>query len=293
MIPYSPIPNRTSSPQPSETANSTIQEMTKLYLDNYKRQLQDSKSELNSRMTLLDKEKEKVSRIRDIRKRELYMRRQAAIEAFRLERERELNVQINKIDELKNEINNEPDTFPVNLSISSYTNEDTLNQSRSRTQVAKPNLPSQNRERLASLRRNLVINSTNNFSTNATQSDFFGETSNPYYISYNNFEESFNTPRSARSTYSFADQQANTAPINQAAVINNNRTRSELNKENRNANDLYNARSLSSFTGGYDRKIDNRSIIGSYNNVTKQNKTSSPKYTTTPATPYKTSKNLL
>ena len=89
--------------------------MTKLYLDNYKRQLQDSKSELNSRMSLLDKEKEKVSRIRDSRKRELYMRRQAAIEAFRQERERELNVQISKIDTLKSELANERHALTLSI----------------------------------------------------------------------------------------------------------------------------------------------------------------------------------
>ncbi len=190
---YSPIAiERTSSPQPittaNETANSTIQEMTKLYLDNYKRQLQDSKSELNSRMSLLDKEKEKVSRIRDLRKRELYMRRQAAIEAFRLERERELNMQICKIDELKSEINNEPD---LNLSFgSSIFNTDAYRPQQQQQQT---------RDRLAHLRRH-------NFSTAATQSDFFAETTsnNPYYTSSmlhfdDTLSHSFvNTPRSAR-----------------------------------------------------------------------------------------------
>jgi len=190
---YSPIAiERTSSPQPitaaNETANSTIQEMTKLYLDNYKRQLQDSKSELNSRMSLLDREKEKVSRIRDLRKRELYMRRQAAIEAFRLERERELNMQICKIDELKSEINNEPD---LNLSFgSSIFNTDAYRPQQQQQQT---------RDRLAHLRRH-------NFSTAATQSDFFAETTsnNPYYTSSmlhfdDTLSHSFvNTPRSAR-----------------------------------------------------------------------------------------------
>jgi len=194
VMAYSPIAiERTSSPQPittaNETANSTIQEMTKLYLDNYKRQLQDSKSELNSRMSLLDREKEKVSRIRDLRKRELYMRRQAAIEAFRLERERELNMQICKIDELKSEINNEPD---LNLSFgSSIFNTDAYRPQQQQQQ--------QTRDRLAHLRRH-------NFSTAATQSDFFAETTsnNPYYTSSmlhfdDTLSHSFvNTPRSAR-----------------------------------------------------------------------------------------------
>jgi cation transport regulator ChaB len=88
-----PSTMRHQLPTPNEEIVTTsIEEMTRLYLDNYKRQLEDSRKELNTKMSLLEKEKEKVSKIRDIRKREQYMRRQAAIEAFKLEREREMCV---------------------------------------------------------------------------------------------------------------------------------------------------------------------------------------------------------
>ena len=94
MICGTSLLSRHPLPVASATDAQSIEEMTRLYLDNYKRQLEESRKELNTKMTLLEKEKEKVSKIRDIRKREQYMRRQAAIEAFKLERERELSVPV-------------------------------------------------------------------------------------------------------------------------------------------------------------------------------------------------------
>lgn len=274
----------------SETTSSTIQEMTKLYLDSYKRQLQDSKTELNSRMSLLDKEKEKVSRIRDIRKRELYMRRQAAIESFRLERERELNVQISKINELKNEISNEPD----DMSMTSFNDENLSKSIISTTRLT----PSQNREKLASIRRNLVINSTNNFSNTTTQSDFFGETSNPYYTSFLNFDESFiATPRSGRSSYSQADNQSGPLvpqPLvtTTTSTYSSSRNRNDLNKENRLSNEFYTpnnfgAKSMNSFMSSYERKPE------SYRSSYKSQVSPVTKYTSSSSassSPYKSSK---
>ena len=158
---------------------------------------------------MLEKEKEKVSKIRDIRKREQYMRRQAAIEAFKLERERELSVPIlAKNNESKDNVNPSASNY---LDLNSYDNmsvndidmDDTVNEnyyrstsslnrstlnnnheanndfdpvscdlngSMMRGRMRRPSsqqrfsndttlLPSQNRDKLVKLRRNLVINS--------------------------------------------------------------------------------------------------------------------------------------
>jgi hypothetical protein len=197
-------------PLPNTAEITSIEEMTKLYLDNYKRQLEESRKELNTKMTLLEKEKEKVSKIRDIRKREQYMRRQAAIEAFKLERERELSVS-SSTKENVNYFQNAPTitstasnylghtSYMDNTSVNEIDMDDTandnyyrsssslnrsnllnnqdnnnneydpdLNGSISRGRARKPSsqrypneptLPSQNREKLIKLRRNLVINS--------------------------------------------------------------------------------------------------------------------------------------
>ncbi|CAF0713814.1 unnamed protein product, partial [Brachionus calyciflorus] len=130
------------------STTKTIEEMTQVYLDNYKRQLEDSKKE----MYLLEMEKEKISKIRDLRKRELYMRRQAAIEAFRLEREREMRNSHN--DELINSHNESV----------VYDDLDDHELNRTFTRNSKLNLandlPSQNREKLARLRRDVVMSST-------------------------------------------------------------------------------------------------------------------------------------
>lgn len=325
MLPMAQFSNRSSSPAlsiTSETANSTIQEMTKLYLDNYKRQLQDSKSELNSRMSLLDKEKEKVSRIRDNRKRELYMRRQATIEAFRQERERELNAQISKIDTLKSELASEKEQ--LNLSIVSQQNvEDNRHHDprhyqptlaigetlpyTSNNSAAPSKYQSPQFNRLANLRRNNLL-------TNGTQSDFFGETNSQYLTSsYLNFDnESFvHTPRSSRSTVSFIDPIHKGAASHVLSQINPaesspsrnqpNRYQSDLNKENNhnkfNSNSSYMSRSNSNFLYP-SYKPDINTNTNNNNNITSSrgyssrnlNKTLSPsKYTST--SPYRSTSN--
>lgn len=161
------------------STNKTIEEMTQLYLENYKRQLEDSRKELNTKMSLLEKEKEKVAKIRDVRKRELYMRRQAAIEAFKLEREREIrNSQLtNNPAELKNEYysNNEENEFKndswndfadedLDLNRTLLSNSSSTARGRNRNKRFNDLLPSQNREKLAKLRRNVVLSSTGNYS---------------------------------------------------------------------------------------------------------------------------------
>lgn len=100
------VETTTNIASPHEFSSSgTLDEMTRLYLDNFKQQLEESRKELSQRMDLLEQEKEKISKMTDTRKRELYMRRRAAIEAFRLERERELrSAQLAKIDELRSKL---------------------------------------------------------------------------------------------------------------------------------------------------------------------------------------------
>lgn len=85
-----------------EEEEESLEELTRIYLESYREQLDRSRRELSERMELLEKEKERVARMSDARKREMHARRRAAVKAFRLERERELrNAQLAKIDELK------------------------------------------------------------------------------------------------------------------------------------------------------------------------------------------------
>lgn len=94
----------------AEKTEASLEELTRAYLDSYREQLDKSRRELSERMAMLEKEKERVARMTDARKREMFTRRRAAVKAFKLERERELrNAQLAKIDELKarlEELNN-------------------------------------------------------------------------------------------------------------------------------------------------------------------------------------------
>jgi hypothetical protein len=213
----SPLPPACSAkpPIPNTNETSNIEELTKVYLDNYKRQLEDSRKELSTKMSMLEKEREKVSKIRDIRKREQYMRRQAAIEAFKLERERELNAPISKINELKSlakacELEEEYGSFNRSSNQENECYYDELNGSMSGRGRARkrytqdPQLPSYNREKLAKLRRNVVLNSSNHNINLTMSSDMFNED----LTSTNNNMQSFdNTPRSGMSLSS-ADPQS-------------------------------------------------------------------------------------
>ena len=214
----SPLPPTCSAkpPIPNTNETSNIEELTKVYLDNYKRQLEDSRKELSTKMSMLEKEREKVSKIRDIRKREQYMRRQAAIEAFKLERERELNAPISKINELKSlakacEIEEEYSSFNRSSNQENECYYDELNGSisgrgRARKRYTQdPQLPSYNREKLAKLRRNVVLNSSNHNINLTMSSDMFKDED---LTSTNNNMQSFdNTPRSGMSLSS-ADPQS-------------------------------------------------------------------------------------
>lgn len=99
----------------------TLEELTRMYLESYREQLDRSRRELSERMAMLEKEKERVARLSDARKREMCARkRSAAVKAFRLERERELrSAQLAKIDELKarldelNGVVHKPPTQPI------------------------------------------------------------------------------------------------------------------------------------------------------------------------------------
>jgi trimeric autotransporter adhesin len=230
---------------------TNIQEMTKLYLDNYKRQLQESKNELNSKINLLDKEKEKVSRIRDIKKRELYMRRQAAIEAFRLERERELNAQISKIDELRGAIDEcKTDNNKIKTDLN-YENikdihdflklENLTDDHSSKLNIKESikldnhHLPSQNREKLAKLRRNLILNSNQSLNNNslynigsdALNSTINNNNNNNATNYYDDYSQSLNnTPRSCNSCFSSAELNNHNNNYKYKTTTN------DLNKEN-------------------------------------------------------------
>ena len=153
-------PNRSLNSLTSTT--KTIEEMTQLYLDNYKRQLEDSRKELSSKMSLLEAEKEKIAKIRDSRKKELYMRRQAAIQAFKLERERELRHSFNQDDM----INSRSDSV-----IFDDFDDDEFNQTIKTSKRLISDLPSQNREKLAKIRRNVVLSSSGVFDDSFTRND--------------------------------------------------------------------------------------------------------------------------
>jgi len=297
--------------QSQQTNSSTnIQEMTKLYLDNYKRQLQESKNELNSKINLLDKEKEKVCRIRDIKKRELYMRRQAAIEAFRLERERELNAQISKIDELRgaiDECKTENNKIKSNLNYENIKDiheflklenitDDTMeiHGSKSKRLSKEHYLPSQNREKLAKLRRNLVLNSSlnNNNNNSSNISDLFNSTINNnnnnnnnntishYCDDYlNNTQSLNNTPRSLNnSCFSTTD---NNYRYNKASS-------NDLNKENHQMNQRTPALNSYQYFERYNKNNCDQSNncllktaeVSSSSFIYKPTLTSSPNYVT-------------
>ncbi len=131
-------------------------------------------------------------------------------------------MQICKIDELKSEINNEQD---MNLSFSSSI----FNTETYRPQVQQHQQQQQTRDRLANLRRQ-------NFSTAATQSDFFTETSasNPYYnTSMLHFDDAsshsfVNTPRSARSINEHPQNLNPVTIINNPTYTNKSRSSTEL-----------------------------------------------------------------
>lgn len=92
-----------------KSSNTELEHLTRNYLDTYKEQLEASRRELTERMETLEREKERVgARVSEVtRKREqaARKRRSAAVEAFRLERERELrSAQLAKIDELRSRL---------------------------------------------------------------------------------------------------------------------------------------------------------------------------------------------
>ncbi|RNA08569.1 hypothetical protein BpHYR1_011029, partial [Brachionus plicatilis] len=131
------------------STTKTIEEMTQLYLDNYKRQLEESRKELSSKMSLLEAEKEKIGKIRDSRKKELYMRRQAAIQAFKLERQRELTNSLNE------DLNSHSESI-----VCDDLEDDEFSRTLSTSKRLLSNeLPSHKREKLAKIRRDVVLGS--------------------------------------------------------------------------------------------------------------------------------------
>ena len=219
----------------SEDLLSGLDDMTKAYLDNYKKQLEESRRELNSKMSLLEKEKEKISKIKDIRKREIYMRRKMAIEAFKLERDRELNQpSIDYMSSSQTMKTNKPAITSINLNNSNETDYDydyipvssrshvvvdhsyLLSSSKKISPATKETtLPSQTREKLAKLRRD-VLNSTCDLNESSTQNmNNYNDTSlnssintpklNYYYSSSNNILDttrvSSSIPKSTSTSY--------------------------------------------------------------------------------------------
>jgi hypothetical protein len=219
----------------SEDLLSGLDDMTKAYLDNYKKQLEESRRELNSKMSLLEKEKEKISKIKDIRKRELYMRRKMAIEAFKLERDRELNTSaVDYMSSSQIQKTNKQTPASVNLNNSYETDYDydyipvssrshaivdhsyLLSSSKKIIPGKEAPLPSQTREKLAKLRRD-VLNSTCDLNESSTQNmnNLNNDTSmnssintpkmNYYYSSNNNILDtskvSSSIPKSTSTSY--------------------------------------------------------------------------------------------
>ena len=168
-----------------------VQEMSTASLDDYKRKLDESRSQLNAKMSILEKEMEKVARVRDLRKRDWHLRRQAAIEAFKLERDRELNAPVTKIEDNRNI---EIEEFTGSCADESFVLD--------RSSRGKP---SHNREKLAKLRRNIVLNSSSNLNNQNSSGSCdqlqFDQTNSAYYEDYSNASFA-NTPRSCVSCQS-------------------------------------------------------------------------------------------
>jgi len=179
------------SKENSEDYFDSIKDITNSYLSSYRKELDESRRDLSGRIDVLEKEKQKLTRIRDIRKREFVMRRKTALDAFKLERERELSKPVS-IGEVK----------PVA----------TKTAFASETRNTKVLLPSQHRAKYAELRRSLT--SRNNSPDRSENPSLNASTVNSPrsgYASYYNYNQpeklDLSLSRMANaSTYSFTSE---------------------------------------------------------------------------------------